>query len=60
MFQTHTGHVLTFTYIVQKKATIHQVTTMLATYKNVLFPGHNHLITTGTDDQTLYRPSTSE
>ena len=25
-----------------KKATIHQVTTILATSKNVLFPGHNH------------------
>ena len=36
-----------------KKATIHQVTTMLATSKNVLFPGHNHLLTTGTDDPTL-------
>ena len=35
------------------KATIHQVTTMLATSKNVLFPGHNHLLTTGTDDPTL-------
>ena len=28
-----------------QKATIHQVTTMLATFKNVLFPGHNHLLT---------------
>ena len=36
-----------------KKATIHQVTTMLATSKNVLFPGHNHLLTTGTDDLML-------
>ena len=36
-----------------KKATIHQVTTMLATSRNVLFPGHSHLITIGTDDQTL-------
>ena len=25
-----------------KKNAIHQVTTMLATSKNVLFPGHNH------------------
>ena len=32
-----------------KKATIHQVTTMLAISKNVLFPGHNQLLTTGTD-----------
>ena len=36
-----------------KKATIHQVTTMLATSKNVLFPGHNHLLTTSTDDLSL-------
>ena len=38
---------------VRKKATIHQVTTMLATSKNVLFSGHNHLLTTGIDDPTL-------
>ena len=31
------------------KATTHQVTTMLATSKNVLFPGHIHLLTTGAD-----------
>ena len=36
-----------------KKLTIHQVTTMIATSKNVLFPGHNHLLTTGTDDRRL-------
>ena len=30
-----------------KKATIHQPTTMLSTSKHVLFPGHNHLLTTG-------------
>ena len=36
-----------------KKATIHQVTTMLTTSKNVIFPGHNHLLTTGIDDPTL-------
>ena len=29
-------------YTTQKNPTIHQVTTMLATSKNVLFPGHNH------------------
>ena len=27
---------------------------MLATFKNVLFPGHNHLLTTGTDDISVY------
>ena len=26
---------------------------MLATSKNALFPGHNHLLTTGTDDPSL-------
>ena len=26
---------------------------MLATSKKVLFPGHNHLLTTGTDDPSL-------
>ena len=26
---------------------------MLATSKNVVFPGPNHLLTTGTDDLTL-------
>ena len=26
---------------------------MLATSKNVLFPGHNHLLSTGTDDLSL-------
>ena len=40
-------------YSVCKKSTIHQVTTALATSKNVLFPGHNHLLTTGTDDPSL-------
>ena len=37
----------------EQKNTIHQVTTMLATSKNVLFPGPNHLLTTSTDDLTL-------
>ena len=26
---------------------------MLATSKNILFPGHNHLLTIGTDDPSL-------
>ena len=30
---------------------------MLSISKNVLFPGHNHLLTTGADDLTLYRLS---
>ena len=37
----------------QIKATIHQVTTMLVTSKNVLFPGHDHLLTTSTNDSSL-------
>ena len=36
-----------------KTAAIHQVTTMLATSKNVLIPGHSHLLTTGTDDTSV-------
>ena len=39
--------------ITAQKATIHQVTTMRTTSKNVLFPGHNNLLTTGTDDPSL-------
>ena len=33
-----------------QKATIHQVTTMLATFKNDLFISHNHLQTISTND----------
>ena len=40
-------------YALRKKATIHQVTTMLSTSRNVLLPGHNHVLTTGTDDPSL-------
>ena len=44
-----------------KKSTIHQVTTMLSTSRNVLFPGPNHLLKTGADDLTLARaPARSE
>ena len=32
---------------------MHQVTTVLGTSKKVLFPGHNHLLFTGTDDPSL-------
>ena len=37
-----------------QKNIIYQVTTMLATSNNVLFPGHNHLLSRGTDDPTLW------
>ena len=30
-----------------------KLTTMLSTFKSVLFPGHNHLLTTGVDDPSL-------
>ena len=44
-----------------KKDTIQQVTSMLATSENVLFPDHNHLLTTSADDPALYyHHSTSE
>ena len=35
------------------KKPFHQVTTVLGDAKNVLFPGHNHLLTTSTDDPSL-------
>ena len=35
------------------KATMHQVTTILVTSKNVPFPGLNHLLTTGADNPSL-------
>ena len=44
---------LLFSYTEQIKNTIHQLTTMLLTPKNVLFPDHNHLLTTGADDLSL-------
>ena len=37
-----------------QKNTIHQEITMLATSKNVLFPGHNHLLTNSADDPSLW------
>ena len=37
----------------KKKKTIHQVTTLLATSKDILFPGHNQLLTTSADDLAL-------
>ena len=42
---------------IAQKNTIHQVTTMLTTTENVLFPGHNHLLTTRHFD---HHPSVSE
>ena len=45
--------VLLLSLALRKKATIHQVSTVLATSKNVLFPGHNHLLATSTDDPSL-------
>ena len=42
------------------KNTICQVTTTLVTSENVLFPGHNHLLTTSTDDSTLWLSSKSQ
>ena len=51
--QTISSELIETLYTGQKKAIIHQVNTMLATSKNVLFPGHNHLLTTGADDLTL-------
>ena len=44
-----------YIYSQGKKATIHQLITMLSTSKDVLFPGHNHLLTTGADDPSPQR-----
>ena len=44
------GYAVHMYKLLHKTATMHQVTTMLATSKNVLFPGPNHLLTTGADD----------
>ena len=60
--QTH--YIYQYYYFMPKKQTsildttqgshyIHQVTSMLATSKNILFPGHNDLLITGTYDLTL-------
>ena len=43
-------HALRYRALRKKRHYIHQLTTMLSTSKNVLFPGHNHLLNTGTDD----------
>ena len=40
-------------YKYRQKATIHLLTTMLSTFKKVLIPGYNHLLTTGANDLTL-------
>ena len=42
-----------FTSPLRKINTIHQLTTLLSTSKNVQFPGHNHLLTTCADDPSL-------
>ena len=39
----------------KKLVTIHQLTTMLSTSKNVLFPGHNYLLTSSADIPSLGR-----
>ena len=45
----------------QKSHYIHQLTTMLSSSKNLLFPGNNHLLTTGAMSWHFnYRPSASE
>ena len=53
---THATNILLhFLFIyTEQKAIIRQVTIVLATSKNVLCPGHNHLLTTSTDDLTLW------
>ena len=36
-----------------KKVTIHQLSIMLSPLKNGIFPGHNHLLTTGAVDPSF-------
>ena len=38
----------------KKNPTVQQVTTLLTTSENVQFPGHNHILTTSTDDPSLW------
>ena len=54
---THISEHFWYMYIItaQKKARNPLLTTMWATSKKVLLPGHNHLLTTGTDDPSLDR-----
>ena len=40
-------------FSLMQKVTINQVTTMLATSKNILLPSPNHLLTPGADDHSL-------
>ena len=40
-------------YPLGKKPIVHQLTTMLSTSENVLFPRYNHLLTTRADDPSL-------
>ena len=47
-----------FSINIAQKSTIHQVTTMLVTSKNALFPGHNHPVLMTW--HLGYRPSASE
>ena len=47
------GNLNTYGWLLHKNATLHQVTTMLATSKNVIFPSHNHLLTTDADDRSF-------
>ena len=55
VFHTHASLISPLHFTELKKNTIHQVTTMLSTSKYVLFPVHNHLLTTGAsaDDPSL-------
>ena len=49
-FSQHKKVSILFLQSLSKKATVYQITTMLATSKNVEFPGHNHLLTPFADD----------
>ena len=50
---TQTIKVSNLQFTQREQTTIHQLTSMLETSKNVLFPGHNHPLTTSADDLTI-------
>ena len=53
-------HIMHPTVTLHKKAIIHQVTTMLTTSQNVLFPGPIHMLTTDADEPTLWLSTKSQ
>ena len=51
--ETAHGQLPLLDHMTGQKTTIHRLATMLSTSKYVLYLGHNHLLTTGSDDLTF-------